>query len=57
MHEKTVHMQQQEEKINELNEQYNKFKTLLEEKRFSVSRRQNTSTTCEMVSANCESVL
>ena len=42
-------MQQQEEKINELNEQYNKFKTLLEQKGFSVSGGQNTSTTYEMV--------
>ena len=49
MHEKTLQMEQQEEKINELNEQYNKFKTLLEQEGFSVSRRQNTSTTYEMV--------
>ena len=45
MHEKTVQL----EKIDELNEQYKKFKTLLEQKGFSVSRRQNTSTTYELV--------
>ena len=47
--EKTVQVQQQEEKVNELSEQYKKFKSLLEQKGFSVSRRQNTSTTYEMV--------
>ena len=47
--EKTVQVQQQEEKVNELNEQYKKFKSLLEHKGFSVSRRQNTSTTYDMV--------
>ena len=47
--EKTVQVQQQEEKVNQLNEQYNKFKSLLDQKGFSVSRRQNTSTTYEMV--------
>ena len=46
---KTVQLEQQEETINELNEQYNKFKTLLEQEGFSVSRRQNTSITYEMV--------
>ena len=49
MEEKTVQVQQQEEKVNQLNEQYNKFKSLLDQKGFSVSRRQNTSTTYEMV--------
>ena len=49
MDEKKVQVQQQEEKVNELNEQYKKFKSLLEQKGFSVSRRQNTSTTYEMV--------
>ena len=47
MHKKTVKMQQQDKKINGLNEQFNKFKTLLEKKGFSASR-QNTSTTYEM---------
>ena len=47
--EKTVQVQQQEEKVSELNEHYNKFKSLLEQKGFSVRRRQNTSTTYEMV--------
>lgn len=49
MEENTVQIQQQEEKVNQLNEQYNKFKSLLEQKGFSVSRRQNTGTTYEMV--------
>jgi len=47
--EKTLQVQQQEEKVKELNEQYHKFKSLLEQKGFSVSRRQNTTTTYEMV--------
>ena len=47
--EKTVQVQQQEEKVNELNEHYKKFKSLLEQKGFSVSRRQNICTTYEMV--------
>ena len=49
MEEKTVQVRQQEEKVNQLNEQYNKFKSLLDQKGFSVSRRQNTSTAYEMV--------
>ena len=44
-----MQVQQQEEKVSELNEHYNKFKSLLEQKGFSVHRRQNTSTTYEMV--------
>ena len=44
-----VQVQHQQEKVNELNEQYKKCNSLLEQKGFSVSRRQNTSATYEMV--------
>ena len=39
MEEKEDKVKQQEEKVTQLNEQYHKFKSLLEQKGFSVARR------------------
>ena len=39
MEEKEDQVKQQEEKVTQLNEQYHKFKSLLEQKGFSVARR------------------
>ncbi|CAH3162294.1 unnamed protein product, partial [Pocillopora meandrina] len=47
--EKEDEVKQQEEKVTQLNEQYHKFKSLLEQKGFSVARRKNASTTCDMI--------
>ena len=49
MEEKEDQVKQQEEKVTQLNEQYHKFKSLLEQKGFSVARRKNASTTYDMI--------
>ena len=49
MEEKEDQVKQQEEKVTQLNEQYHKFKSLLEQKGFSVARRKNASPTYDMM--------
>ena len=47
--EKEDQVKQQEEKVTQLNEQYHKFKSLLERRGFSVARRKNASTTYDVI--------
>ena len=47
--EKEDQVKQQEEKVTQLNEQYHKFKSLLERKGFSVARRKNASTSYDVI--------